>query len=701
MRGRDSGREPNDEVASDDDGSENGLGRDGSFDGRYDDASADEISNPPQEEDDVVEQTNVRPKKKLTRREKSRQKRLQAKLARKSSIPLTYSGLKEFMAQKKKDLYFKLQGGSSKIPREPHWTRMRVKVSKFISTHAFEAFMGAVILSNIFLIMLETERRSYCEDPTAASCPANFPDIWVPDLIFLLFYIMELLMRIYVYQNKFCRIPWNVFDFFVVTVSVMGEVLGGHFKDAVIIRIVRIARLARMLRLLTWFQELYLLFAGFASTLRTVFWAVIMLFAVISVFSLIAVEILKPVAADVAAAGGFGDCERCPKAFESLSSSMFTFFQTLIMGEGIGDIMVPMMKASWYSNVFILSVVAMVYLGILNLILSVIVEKSSEARTQDAFYQSLIHKKLKADAKKVFLDFTRDADMDMNNMLSLQELRTAYSSQENFRSYFKSMDIDLPFLEYAFRAHDRKGRGECSLEGFADAVTQMRNIEVAPVVSFLRCQVAEVLDEISTLSEEIQAVGSNLSRHISQVGAEAAHSISTIPRPGTSQQPRDTPGIAATLFGGSWFTALGGGHSDDENSDYDGQGYHNNYRKPYMPQHDILGNDHDFTHAAQEDLGLDGATAPLPPHARYPPTPSKWRQKQREQANEGWSVPGNLDEVKPRRKDHHNGDRDSAPPDVESISARIAELREKNDIPLRPSNRPKQKKRKKGKHYEV
>merc|ERR1740123_177133 len=116
-----------------------------------------------------------------------------------------------------------------------------------------------------------------------------------------------------------------------------------------------------------------------------------------------------------------------------------------------------MIEAKWYSAVFILAAVAMVYLGISNLILSVIVEKASEGRTQDAFYQSMVHKKLKADAKKVLMEFTRDADVDMSNTITIQELRAAYSSQELFRNYFKNMDMDLPFLEYAFRAQDRTG----------------------------------------------------------------------------------------------------------------------------------------------------------------------------------------------------------------------------------------------------
>merc|ERR1719468_1266435 len=142
--------------------------------------------------------------------------------------------------------------------------------------------------------------------------------------------------------------------------------------------------------------------------------------------------------------------------------------------------------------------------------------------------------------------------------------------------------MDLPFLEYAFRSQDRRGNGECSFEDFADAVIQMRNTEVGPVVSFLRLQMAEVLDEVSTLSDQIQAVGRDISSHISQVGEQAAHKISTIPRHAPPQQP--PPDIATTLFGGSWWTTLGAGDHDEGDFDYFDQGNPNNHRAPYLPQ---------------------------------------------------------------------------------------------------------------------
>merc|ERR1712129_363329 len=129
---------------------------------------------------------------------------------------------------------------------------------------------------------------------------------------------------------------------------------------------------------ITMFQELYLMIASLASTMRTIFWACVMLCIVLSILSLVAVEVLNPLQKEIAAEGD-DSCERCPLAFSSIQRSMVTFFYTIIMGDGIADVFVPLIERDRTAAVFILFAVAIVYLGFSNLVLSVIVEKAEEA----------------------------------------------------------------------------------------------------------------------------------------------------------------------------------------------------------------------------------------------------------------------------------------------------------------------------------
>jgi len=246
-----------------------------------------------------------------------------------------------------------------------------------------------------------------------------------------------------------------------------------------------------------------------ASTLRTIFWACIMLVAVLSVCSLLAVDILRPAVKRLGEEGSLKECDRCIVAFDSVSQSMVTFFQTLIMGEGIDDLMIPLIEENWQAAIFILVVVAVVYLGFSNLILSVIVDKANEARCSDAFYQALMAKKVRGQARRELVEVWTKADMDMDNMITLEELRTTYDQQESFRAYFRQMDIDLDFLEMAFEAVDN-GSGECNFEEIANSVVQMKNTDVGPVVSVVKHQLNQVMKEIGNLSSQINTLQSDL-----------------------------------------------------------------------------------------------------------------------------------------------------------------------------------------------
>merc|ERR1719510_57551 len=109
-----------------------------------------------------------------------------------------------------------------------------------------------------------------------------------------------------------------------------------------------------------------------ASTMCTIFWAMLLLAVVLIVCSFLAVQILHPVMKDLTWEGNpdFDDCPRCERAFISIQASMITFFQTLIMGDGIGDIFIPLMEADFVGGLLVLIFVSVVYLGFSNLILS-------------------------------------------------------------------------------------------------------------------------------------------------------------------------------------------------------------------------------------------------------------------------------------------------------------------------------------------
>jgi len=318
--------------------------------------------------------------------------------------------------------------------------------------------MAVVIVVNMVLVMMEVDRQAMC-DQGITPCTADDQDIVIPSQICTIIYVVEVLLKLFVYRQSFFQSPWHITDTIIVVTSVLGEFFDSVFQDAALFRLVRVLKIVRALRLLTMFQELYLMIASMASTMRTIFWACVLLAIVMSVLALIAMEILNPVQREIWQqrfdSGKEYDCHRCPHAFESVGACMVTLSAGLIMGDGIADIFVPLIEHDFWSALFILSSVALVFLGFSNLILSVIVDKGNEARCQDTTYQAMAQSKMKRKAARELVSLWQELELESGETLSVQQLEDQCKNNEVVQNYFKTLDMDMEFLHYALSIIDQ------------------------------------------------------------------------------------------------------------------------------------------------------------------------------------------------------------------------------------------------------
>mmetsp|Transcript_61951 Transcript_61951/g.122532 ORF Transcript_61951/g.122532 Transcript_61951/m.122532 type:complete len:728 (+) Transcript_61951:80-2263(+) len=395
------------------------------------------------------------------------------------------------------------------------WSKVRRFLHVAILSNIFNAFMAVVIVFNMVLVMMEVDRQAMC-DQGITPCTADDPDIVIPSQICTIIYVVEVLLKLFVYRQSFFQSPWHITDTIIVVTSVLGEFFDSVFQDAALFRLVRVLKIVRALRLLTMFQELYLMIASMASTMRTIFWACVLLAVVMSVLALIAMEILNPVQREIWQqrfdSGKEYDCHRCPHAFESVGACMVTLSAGLIMGDGIADIFVPLIEHDFWSALFILSSVALVFLGFSNLILSVIVDKGNEARCQDTTYQAMAQRKMKRKAARELVSLWQELELESGETLSVQQLEEQCKTNEVVQNYFKNLDMDMEFLHYALSIIDSDPHGHVSLQRFADAVVQMKSTDVSPIVSFLRYQVAQVINDLSTVKQQVSSIRDEVQR---------------------------------------------------------------------------------------------------------------------------------------------------------------------------------------------
>merc|ERR1719487_1374276 len=116
--------------------------------------------------------------------------------------------------------------------------------------------MGFIIICYFVVVIMETDLGAQNEpSPTWAKVAS-----WLVLIIFL----AELILRLYVYQMAFWSDRWAVFDFVIISVDLIGSVVGlvvGQKVGVGALRVLRLSRLARASKVLKAFPELRLMVA--------------------------------------------------------------------------------------------------------------------------------------------------------------------------------------------------------------------------------------------------------------------------------------------------------------------------------------------------------------------------------------------------------------------------------------------------------
>ena len=120
--------------------------------------------------------------------------------------------------------------------------------------------MGALILGNLVLIMVETDEDAKCYPDHADdfnSCPHRSDGIlWiqVTNMVVLLCYTLECLVRFYVERSLFWFNKWNLIDFVIVVFGWLDYALADTLSIN-LLRMSRLIRVARAVRLLISIPE--------------------------------------------------------------------------------------------------------------------------------------------------------------------------------------------------------------------------------------------------------------------------------------------------------------------------------------------------------------------------------------------------------------------------------------------------------------
>jgi len=155
---------------------------------------------------------------------------------------------------------------------------MKQFAQRIISAKQFEIFIMLVILLNCVLIGVET----YIITPT----------IYLIQHICVYIFVVEILLRFIARDNnkRFFTSGWNLFDLFVVLVSLIPESI---FSSAAMVTAIRVLRVFRVLRLLRANEELKIIVSVLLKSLKSLSYNALFYFVFMYLFAIIGVSMFK------------------------------------------------------------------------------------------------------------------------------------------------------------------------------------------------------------------------------------------------------------------------------------------------------------------------------------------------------------------------------------------------------------------------
>lgn len=371
------------------------------------------------------------------------------------------------------------------------WSPARRCVNRVLSTSCCDVLVGLAIVGNCVLAVVDTDYRAdhggEAHSGIQALCGA-----------LLTLFTVELGARLYVERCRFFGRALNILDFSVVFADwlLMFESLKDD-RTVPRISVLRIFRALSLLKFTRRLRELYLMMHGFVSAAKAMLWVVLLLGLLLSVWGIIAVEFLHEKNVAVADMGLYGDdCDRCRRAYSTVVNSILTFGQQVITGDNWGQLSVPIMESYPETAWVFVGVFLTIDVGALSLILTVIVDRAAEARSEDV---ALVMRRRQAElatAKTNLLNICAKMDTDVSGVLTGREIMDGYEALPEFASVLDLMDVQREDLAALLQVLDRDGSGDVSYDEFVEQLYKMKCQDQQHTLVFIRSHLKQVQDKL-------------------------------------------------------------------------------------------------------------------------------------------------------------------------------------------------------------
>ncbi|XP_014104648.1 PREDICTED: sodium channel protein type 2 subunit alpha-like isoform X6 [Pseudopodoces humilis] len=238
-----------------------------------------------------------------------------------------------FMTEEQKKYYNAMKKLGSKKPQKPiprPVNKLQGLMFDIVTRQLFDITVMVLICLNMVTMMIETD------DQTELMQNILY---WI-NLVFVVLFTGECVFKIFSLRYYYFTIGWNIFDFVVVILSIIGmflaEMIEKYFVSPTLFRVVRLARIGRILRLIKGAKGIRTLLFALMMSLPALFNIGLLLFLVMFIYAIFGMSNFAYVKREV----GIDDMFN----FETFGNSMICLFQ-ITTSAGWNNLLNPILNS--------------------------------------------------------------------------------------------------------------------------------------------------------------------------------------------------------------------------------------------------------------------------------------------------------------------------------------------------------------------
>ncbi|KAK2532517.1 Scn3a [Columba livia] len=203
-------------------------------------------------------------------------------------------------------------------------------VFDFVTKQVFDISIMILICLNMVTMMVETDDQSKEMETILSRI----------NLVFIILFTGEFVLKLISLRHYYFTIGWNIFDFVVVILSIVGmflaEMIEKYFVSPTLFRVIRLARIGRILRLIKGAKGIRTLLFALMMSLPALFNIGLLLFLVMFIYAIFGMSNFAYVKREV----GIDDMFN----FETFGNSMICLFQ-ITTSAGWDGLLAPILNS--------------------------------------------------------------------------------------------------------------------------------------------------------------------------------------------------------------------------------------------------------------------------------------------------------------------------------------------------------------------